>query len=89
MEGFERRCGRVHRCSCHKSKDEFCDWIEEKAAPAGAASWVNGQRWGEIIAFVGFVGGYNVPPFYIDRFEVTNRQFQDFIDKGGYERHEY
>jgi tRNA A-37 threonylcarbamoyl transferase component Bud32/dienelactone hydrolase len=61
---------------------------EEKAAPAGM-SWVNGQRWGEIIAFVGFVGGYNVPPFYIDRFEVTNRQFQDFVDKGGYEKHEY
>jgi len=61
---------------------------EEKAAPAGM-SWVNGQRWDTIIDFVGFVGGYNVRPFYIDRFEVTNRQFQDFVDKGGYEKHEY
>jgi eukaryotic-like serine/threonine-protein kinase len=61
---------------------------EEKAAPAGM-SWVNGQRWGTIIDFVGFVGGYNVPPFYIDRFEVTNRQFQDFVDRGGYEKRDY
>jgi serine/threonine protein kinase/dienelactone hydrolase len=61
---------------------------QQEAAPAGM-SWVNGQRWGTIIDFVGFVGGYNVPPFYVDRLEVTNRQFQDFVDKGGYEKREY
>jgi len=27
--------------------------------------------------------------FWIDRFEVTNRQFKDFVDRGGYSRREY
>jgi hypothetical protein len=27
--------------------------------------------------------------FWIDRFEVTNRQFKQFVDLGGYQRHEY
>ncbi|MFN0170503.1 MAG: SUMF1/EgtB/PvdO family nonheme iron enzyme [Bryobacteraceae bacterium] len=28
-------------------------------------------------------------PFFIDRYEVTNRQYKDFVDRGGYERREY
>jgi dienelactone hydrolase len=60
----------------------------ELAAPEGM-SWVSGGQWQEMIAFVGWVGPYNVPPFYIDRFEVTNRRFQEFVDKGGYEKREY
>jgi len=27
--------------------------------------------------------------FYIDRYEVTNRQYREFIDKGGYKKREY
>src|SRR5262245_6628999 len=27
--------------------------------------------------------------FFIDRFEVTNRQYKDFVDQGGYEKREY
>jgi formylglycine-generating enzyme required for sulfatase activity/dienelactone hydrolase/predicted Ser/Thr protein kinase len=27
--------------------------------------------------------------FYIDRYEVTNRQYREFIDKGGYKKKEY
>ncbi len=27
---------------------------------------------------------YYIPPFFIDRYEVTNRQYKEFIDKGGY-----
>ncbi len=30
----------------------------------------------------------DLPPFYIDRFEVTNREFKEFIDGGGYARAE-
>jgi len=30
----------------------------------------------------------DIPPFYIDRFEVTNREFKEFIDAGGYVRAE-
>lgn len=32
--------------------------------------------------------GY-VDDFFIDQFEVTNRQFKEFIDQGGYQRKEY
>jgi dienelactone hydrolase/predicted Ser/Thr protein kinase len=28
-------------------------------------------------------------PYFIDRYEVTNRQFKEFVDKGGYEKREY
>jgi formylglycine-generating enzyme required for sulfatase activity len=27
---------------------------------------------------------HTVPPFYIDRYEVTNRAFKEFVDSGGY-----
>jgi serine/threonine protein kinase/dienelactone hydrolase len=57
-------------------------------APQGM-SWIGGRSWTDMIAFVGWVGPYNVPPYYIDRFEVTNRQYQEFVDKGGYEKQEY
>ena len=58
------------------------------AAPQGM-SWVSGGSWTDMIAFVGWVGPYNVPPYYIDRLEITNRQYQEFVDKGGYEKQEY
>jgi hypothetical protein len=28
----------------------------------------------------------DLPPFYIDRFEVSNREFKEFVDAGGYAR---
>jgi serine/threonine protein kinase/dienelactone hydrolase len=59
----------------------------EQAAPQGM-SWVGGVRWRDGIAAVGWLGPYNLPPFYIDRFEVTNRQYQEFVDSGGYEKRE-
>ena len=36
---------------------------------------------------LGLVG--EVDDFWIDRFEVTNRQFKEFVDRGGYGRREY
>jgi len=30
-----------------------------------------------------------LPDFFIDRFEVTNRQYQAFVDSGGYQREEF
>ena len=30
----------------------------------------------------------DLPPFYLDRFEVTNREFKEFVDAGGYTRAE-
>ncbi len=50
---------------------------------------VPASSWGSFVAFVGWLGPYKLPPFYIDRFEVTNREFQKFVDSGGYENRQY
>ncbi len=34
-------------------------------------------------------GGVKVPEFWMDRFEVTNRRYQDFVDAGGYRKPEF
>ena len=58
-----------------------------------AASWpegmvkVFGGSLGAISAVP--VGPYPIPDFFIDRFEVTNRQFQEFVDQGGYRGKEF
>ena len=57
-------------------------------APSGMVPVPRG-KWGNYLAFLGWLGPYDIPPFFIDRFEVTNRQYQEFVDQGGYAKHEY
>jgi dienelactone hydrolase len=52
-------------------------------APAGMVP-VPATVWGNFVAFVGWVGPYRLPAFDIDRDEVTNREYQAFVDGGGY-----
>src|SRR5215210_791625 len=59
-----------------------------RTAPEGMA-WVRGGSFFDYIDFVGWVGPYDLPPFYIDRFEVTNREYQKFVDSSGYQRRKY
>jgi len=59
-----------------------------KTAPEGMVP-VPGIRYEDYIWSIGSVGPFDLPPYYIDRFEVTNRQYQDFVDKGGYQKQEY
>jgi eukaryotic-like serine/threonine-protein kinase len=40
-------------------------------------------------AFIGWLGPYTLPAYYVDRHEVTNREYQKFVDSGGYEKQEY
>lgn len=61
---------------------------DHQTTPAGMAR-VPGQNWAEMIDFIGFVGPIKIPPFYLDRFEVTNREYQKFVDSGGYQKQEY
>jgi serine/threonine protein kinase len=42
-----------------------------------------------MIDFVGVVGPFKIPTFYLDRFEITNRDYQKFVDSGGYTKQEY
>ncbi len=43
----------------------------------------------QLIDFVGWIFYPQLPSFDIDRFEVTNRQYQDFVDQGGYSKRAY
>lgn len=64
------------------------DLVAAAKAPAGMVL-VSGGPWTDYLAFLGWMGPYALPPFYIDRFEVTNRQYQEFVDKGGYSTRGY
>ena len=59
-----------------------------QSSPSGMVP-VPGQNFVNAIDFIGFIGPYKLPPYYIDRFEVTNRDYQKFVDGGGYEKKEY
>lgn len=61
---------------------------DQASAPAGMVA-VAGGKWGDYVASLGWVGPYLLPNFYMDRYEVTNRDFQKFVDAGGYEKPEY
>lgn len=56
-------------------------------APPGMVP-VPAGPFGEAIDFIGWLL-YRLPAFDIDRFEVTNRQYEDFVDQGGYSKPEY
>lgn len=60
----------------------------QASAPAGMI-WVEGGRNWNYIAFLGQIGPYQMPAFYMDRYEVTNRDYQRFVDAGGYQRRQY
>jgi eukaryotic-like serine/threonine-protein kinase len=57
-------------------------------SPSGMVR-ADGGDGGWFLDFVGVYGAYKLPPFYVDRYEVTNREYQKFIDNGGYEKQEY
>lgn len=59
-----------------------------KAAPEGMIP-VPAQKHFDVIWSLGDLGPYDLPKFYIDRFEVTNRRYQEFVDQGGYQKPEY
>jgi dienelactone hydrolase len=57
-------------------------------APAGMV-YAAGGRWEDFVGFIGVLGPYPFPSYNIDRYEVTNRDFQEFVDHGGYEKPQY
>jgi eukaryotic-like serine/threonine-protein kinase len=61
------------------------DW---QRSPAGMVPTSGGEL-ETYEGFLGWVGPYNLPPYYVDRFEVTNREYQRFVDDGGYTKRQY
>ncbi len=59
-----------------------------REAPSGTVP-VPAERWGDYISPVGWVGPYQLPAFSIDQYEVTNRDYQKFVNSGGYEKEQY
>jgi eukaryotic-like serine/threonine-protein kinase len=57
------------------------------AAPEGMVP-VPARAWGNYVAFVGWISA-RLPAYYVDKFEVTNRQYQEFVDQGGYTTRKY
>jgi eukaryotic-like serine/threonine-protein kinase len=41
------------------------------------------------VTVVDIPDGVHYPDFFIDTYEVTNRQFKEFVDAGGYQKQEY
>src|SRR5260221_5838759 len=71
-----------------RSKVLSFDLRPPKDAPGGMVL-VTGDRWFDMIAFMGWLGPYTLPPYYIDPTEVTNREYQQFVDVGGYSKRQY
>jgi len=66
--------------------------VTEKIALYSSTSTPAGMVWvppGPGAAFVGIPTPEPIPGFWIDRYEVTNRQFKEFVDHGGYQKREY
>lgn len=61
--------------------------LAQKAPPDMV--YVAGGSWEDFIGFIGDLGPYEFPRYYIDRYEVTNREFQESVDHGGYEKRQY
>jgi eukaryotic-like serine/threonine-protein kinase len=69
-----------------ETKMDFSLGASQKS-PTGMVRADGGGGW--FLDFVGFYGSYKLPQFYVDRYEVTNREYQKFVDSGGYEKQEY
>ncbi len=60
----------------------------EREIPAGMVP-VPARRFYTILAHFGPLGPMQLGEYWIDKYEVTNRQFKEFVDRGGYEKPEY
>ena len=69
----------------------------EAKAPAGMVHLAfpnSASAQGRRVNLFGLAGFEDLPPvplgdYWIDRYEVTNRQFKNFLDQGGYKKQEY
>jgi predicted Ser/Thr protein kinase/predicted esterase len=67
------------------------DKMQFELTPAGTPAGMVHVEKGRVSDYVEFIGWviYRLPAYDIDQFEVTNRQYQEFVDQGGYRKREY
>jgi formylglycine-generating enzyme required for sulfatase activity/dienelactone hydrolase len=58
------------------------------SVPAGMVK-VPGANIRITITVFGVIGPFSLKDYFIDRYEVTNREFKQFVDRGGYRSKEY
>jgi dienelactone hydrolase len=68
---------------------EFNFQLDIGAKPPDGMVPVPAAKYQDYIWSLGDFGPYDLPAYFIDRFEVTNRQYQEFVDGGGYQKREY
>ena len=61
---------------------------QEASLPAGMVR-VPGGKVGLRMAIMRNIPGVEIEEFLIDKYEVTNRQFKEFVDRGGYQERSY
>ena len=62
--------------------------VEEEAIPTGMVLVPRGTSWVDLNGFLNFPI-LTLDPFLIDKYEVTNEEFKEFVDAGGYQNPEY
>lgn len=63
--------------------------LDEKGSlPPGMVRIPGGKR-GLGLAGLDHMGGQNLNDYLIDKYEVTNKEYKEFVDQGGYEKKEY
>ena len=92
---------RPHSTRSHPSADFQGRFSADRRSPAfrafgSATGWIRWTRcrrawcaWSEAAIRLGLARSVELDDFWIDRFEVTNRQFKEFVDQGGYRRRDY
>lgn len=58
------------------------------SVPDGMVKVPGGNLRINISAF-GLIGPFSLQDYFVDRYEVTNREFKQFVDRGGYRSREY
>ena len=68
---------------------EFDFPLEEASKAPEDMVFIPAVKYTDYVWSLGDFGPYDLPAHYMDRLEVTNRKFQQFVDSGGYRKREY
>jgi serine/threonine protein kinase/formylglycine-generating enzyme required for sulfatase activity len=70
------------------STEATMEFVLQPIGHATQSVSIPGGAWGGMIDFIGWLQ-YRLPAYEMDRLEVTNAEYQKFVDQGGYRRREF